>query len=194
MKNREQNSEKKETPDSEQCGGGCMNTDAKNLWFIGGAIIILVIIFSIAMFRTQEHSTMPQNHQIGQPVAYGYGGNIDPFAGPVFDTFSGQQVAFRQEAAPPPCALSPQAHQHLYSGNAGQQVAFRQPMHNPSTLPRCPMTHPHAQALGQGQQVAFTQGMQQNVQQRVPPIFNDAVMPHKYRGVCSNCHQILKRP
>lgn len=30
--------------------------------------------------------------------------------------------------------------------------------------------------------------------QPAPPIYSNAVMPHDYRGVCSNCHQILKSP
>ncbi|MBF0486045.1 MAG: magnetochrome domain-containing protein [Candidatus Omnitrophica bacterium] len=38
-----------------------------------------------------------------------------------------------------------------------------------------------------GNQVAMTQG----TATQAPPITRDAMMPHAYRGVCSNCHQIL---
>jgi len=38
------------------------------------------------------------------------------------------------------------------------------------------------------------QSFQQNYYQSPPPITSNAMMPHEYRGVCSNCHQILDLP
>ncbi|MBU1934392.1 magnetochrome domain-containing protein, partial [Patescibacteria group bacterium] len=58
-------------------------------------------------------------------------------------------------------------------------------------FPRCPNCR-GMMALGDN----LIQGVQPaafNNSIPAPPIYSDAQMPHAYRGVCSNCHQILKQ-
>ena len=67
---------------------------------------------------------------------------------------------------------------------------------DPGSFPKCPrcrslmariMDNPGG---GQVQNMYPQQGAQNN-SIPAPPIYSDAKMPHAYRGVCSNCHQIL---
>ncbi|MBF0243982.1 MAG: hypothetical protein HQL31_01750 [Planctomycetes bacterium] len=83
------------------------------------------------------------------------------------------QVAF----VPPNCQTCPTVTQCFPNSPApGQQVAFN---------PACPTP-----GLGLGGR-SWTQVAATQPATVIPPIFRDASMVHAFRGVCSNCHQVM---
>jgi predicted Fe-Mo cluster-binding NifX family protein len=57
------------------------------------------------------------------------------------------------------------------------------------SFPRCPRCKAHMARNGFNYQGGQNQGSNFV---SAPPIYSNAKMPHSYRGVCSNCHQILR--
>ncbi|MBF0254303.1 MAG: magnetochrome domain-containing protein [Candidatus Omnitrophica bacterium] len=77
-----------------------------------------------------------------------------------------------------PVAYAPRRFPNV--GNSMQPVAYVPP--NCATCPNVTQCFPNA---GPMQPVAMTQTIPP------PPIYTNAIMPHGYRGVCSNCHTVL---
>ncbi|MBF0486022.1 MAG: magnetochrome domain-containing protein [Candidatus Omnitrophica bacterium] len=176
------------------------STNTKSVWMAGGAVIVLVTLFCLAMFKTTDNSWPVQDAGQGG-MGFSGGGQQVAFANPncatcpsVAQCFpqgtgSAQQVAFTN----PNCATCPSftqcfpqgttgAQQAAYTPGCAQQVAFGRPV--------CPIGSQQrgmgrmlmgGQANGGYKNIAFTQTTP-------APIFRDAVMPHEYRGVCENCH------
>jgi len=101
-----------------------------------------------------------------------------------------------QVALPAGCATCPTAPQCFPGiGGAGgglSPIAFACPTQGFTQAgfqqPACPTGNNFAQPFSGGQQIALTTpGV-------APPITRDAILPHGFRGVCSNCHQILGTP
>ncbi|MBF0252862.1 MAG: hypothetical protein HQL29_03505 [Candidatus Omnitrophica bacterium] len=169
MKKRE--IKKKEICTDDSCGS-CANESSKQIWVIGIVGIILVTLFSIAMFNSGAKK-LPADTAM-QAVAFN---------------------GFMQQAAvPPACATCPTVAQCF----PAQPVAFQQGG-NPPQGAVCPTGNQYysAQPMQQQQQSVMQQGMQQvalamatPATATAPVIFRDAIMPHEFRGVCSNCHVI----
>lgn len=107
-----------------------------------------------------------------------------------------QQVAFGQNGGAIQCPFCGYSYNDIYTAARGstrcpncQAIA---PASNTATnrntavmVPPAGIVYPSgAQYPGPGQAVALTQPV------KAPPIFRDAVMPHKFRGVCENCHVV----
>jgi len=192
------------------CIDGCANASSGNLWFIGVCTVVLVIIFALAMFNIQDSKPVNPNQIATQPVAFGQGFmgfdggmgmgypdqvlpnspgfgvaapcppgvNCFPMSGGV------QQVAVTQGGVPPACATCPSVTNCFPQAGGAQQVALTTQGGVPPACATCPsVTNCFPQAAGQ--QIALTKPIG-----KAPPIFRDAIMPHGYRGVCSNCHII----
>lgn len=178
----------------------CEGINAKNQWAIGFAVVVIVTIFSIAMFKTRDTS-------LDNPVGF----NRDlpaPYQGSQEFLGLGQTVAFNQGAIPPGCATCPNLVQCFPQASPAQPVAFgvglsrcpfcrfnfNSPQAGPNGMPMCPRclrNLPAAIGNNNLTPVAFNlPPLFSNKGVLASPIFRDAVMLHEYRGVCSNCHLI----
>jgi len=150
----------------------CANIGSKNLWIIGVVVIVLASIFIFAIFRTKG----------------------DNSNAPVRQAFPAQQAAFQQSNYPIQCPFCGFAYNDLYAAARGGSrcpncqgvVPAANRANNgltnvalPANCMACPTV---TQCFPPGQTVAFTQPV------KAPPIFRDALMPHRFRGVCENCH------
>ncbi len=167
----------------------CFKPGTKKYLIMGMTAIVLITIFSVAMFKPQpnmgrqvdvRNNLNPRgpmaSQQPHQQVPYSTNG-----ASPVMCPFCGFYVS-NPIITPNGMLTCPNCARNIIppspSGGTFTQAAF-QPRHN--VYPN------YVQGLPQGQQVVFTKP-------GAPPITRDAVMPHPFRGVCSNCHQILETP
>jgi Magnetochrome domain len=170
---------KRDTNNKKKCDmttGGCAGETSKNIWLIGIAGIIIVTLFSIAMFKSGAKK-LPTNTAM-QPVAFN-----SMLDGPLVG-------GFQQAALPPGCVTCPTVTQ-CFPGQAlpQQPVAFQQAALPPGcvtcpTVTQCFPGQMPSQSRPPMQPVAFT------TNKTAPIIFRDAIMPHKFRGVCSSCHII----
>ena len=191
----------------------CLKSNVKQQWIVGITAVVLVAIFSIAMFNAEQRQ-LPVNNDPVIQAAFRPNSNIN-------------HGGFSQVALPAGCATCPSAPQ-CFPQTPVQQVAFRKPVGRAMMCPLCnfkilPSKGPGGMFncpqcrgafsmqpfSGAMSQVALPAGCatcpsapqcfpQQPVQQvaftknkvAAPPITRDAIMPHSYRGVCGNCHQI----
>ncbi len=114
----------------------------------------------------------PPQAQAVQPAVFSAGCAANPTAANCFPNMPMQQVAFA-----PGCATNPTA-ANCFPSAPMQQVAFAPGCGGNASAANC---FPY----GNVQRIALTKPLK-----AAPPIFRDAVMPHAYRGVCSNCHII----
>lgn len=167
----------------------CFNPLAKKQLFIGVVGIAIITVFSMAMFRPQP-DTKQQTQMFSQQRAVQYAPqhlqqapystrNFSPVTCPFCGfTSSNPAVTPNGMFTCPNCARNTALPAPPQSGGTFTQAAFQTGRN----------THPnYARGFVQGQQIAFTNPL-------APPITRDAVMPHPFRGVCSNCHQILETP
>lgn len=165
-------------------GGGlkdnyCASANAKQLWAVGITLVVIVTIFAVAMFRTNGassvHGGVTQMHQVAmqQPLGYRQCPSCNYLMqAPVSGNGGVQQC---------PNCLQPMS-MGLRGLGAPQPLAFSQAV----VPPACATCQGINRIAPQGQQVALTKTM------AAPPITKDALMPHGYRGVCSNCHVIVR--
>jgi hypothetical protein len=185
---------------SEICS--CLKPQAQKHWFIGIAIVVLITIFSLAMFHPKEE---PAQMVAGQGNFYGPGQRYSQQAIQSFPQGGMQQAAFRtQGIAPvlcPYCGFSASSPIFSPNGmltcpNCARNIVLPVGPHGggftqvalPHTIATCPnpaQCFPQQTPGGGFAPVAFTNPI------APPPITRNAIMPHEYRGVCSNCHQIL---
>lgn len=169
----------------------CFKLGAKNLWLVGIGAVALITIFSTAMFRPQQ-STGQQiearkssntSRQIPsqQPIQYApQASQQAPYStrgtSPVTCPFCGFYVS-NPIIAPNGTMTCPNCARNIILSSPSGGAFARRPGNN--AYPN------YAQGFTPGQQVAFTKP-------GAPPITRNAVLPHAFRGVCSNCHQILE--
>ena len=168
--------------------GAFKSTDAKQVWILGGVIVLLAILFSVVELTTKDKS-------IPVPDAQGV----------VTFSTGAQQAAF----VPPSCVTCPSAPQCFPPANTGgQQVAYapgcaQQVAYTPGCAQQVALTrqNPSAGTRSLGGQNALpyqVRGGYSNgtTGQKIvpPPIFRDAILPHEYRGICENCHIVKSVP
>ena len=190
--------------------GSCINSKIKNQWTIGIVLVILVTIFSFAIFNPKKDNELKPSVRQGQmqqqvqqyPQQQVQQYPQQQMQQPLAQSQAAQQVAFMNFNTVPAaprcrfCGFSainpiygpngavtcPNCTRNLpMPNNAGggfNQVAFQ---------PRNNMNPNYVPCFPQGQPVAFTNPL-------APPITRKATMIHPFRGVCSNCHQILETP
>lgn len=167
------------------------SSNAQGIWIVGIVIVLLVALACIGICHLQDNSLPAMD--------------ADQTAG-------GQQAAFM----PPNCATCPAAPQCFPAGTpVAQQIAFNNNCMQAAAYNPCMQAAAYtpgcmqAAAFQNNQAVApqtdwgQSQGMRQPQannntwgvstvaavgQTAPPPIFRDAVMPHRFRGVCENCH------
>lgn len=174
-----------ENKEDAQGVSSCFKPGTKKLVLIGITSIVFITIFSMAMFKPRQN----MERQVDARSSLNTRGQ----------TFSQQAPHATQSVSPVTCPfcgfyasnpiITPNG--MLTCPNCARNIippspsggAFTQAVFTPgrNVYPN------YAQGFTQGQQVAFTKP-------GAPPITRDAVMPHPFRGVCSNCHQILETP
>ena len=184
----------------------CANVGSKNLWIIGIAVIILASFFLLAIFKTGGDAAstntgsgriIPSPAAGAQQVAFA-NQNCQPYSGGYNQYYrqgpAAQQVAFQQSSNSVQCPFCAFVYNDINAITRGssrcpncQGIVPMQAMGNnglmPVALPANCMACPTVtQCFPPGQMVALTQPI------KAPPIFRDAVMPHRFRGVCENCH------
>ncbi len=145
--------------------GPCSGQHGRSAWMLGGSVVFLAIILSVAMFKTRDSAWTGQN------VASG----------------AAQQAAFRPNC---PTGFQPVA----FNQGQGMMrcprcnTAFNDPNCARRGFAQCPRCQNMISMRGQGGRgfanVALTRpGV-------AVPIFRDAAMLHEFRGVCENCHTV----
>jgi len=156
-----------------------MKPEKRNQLLIVIAVVILSLLLLMAMFRPRGNRGLGRNQmqafdQQGMGQYYSQTAQGFPPSQPV-DTFQGNAP----NANMPPANINgpTQVAMPCFGGGGGySQIAYR---------PGCATPQNYNAMTIPGQQVALTN--------TIPPptIFRDAILPHEFRGVCSNCHKIL---
>lgn len=149
------------------CESTCVNSNAKAIWAIGITVVILVLIVSIALSKGEKHNSTTQKLR-NQPVAW-------------TQTHTQFTCPFCQSLFQVPYAALGES---LQCPHCLGQIATGNNVNNTGPAMSQVMFFLRGQGQGQGR----TAGSQTHIPP--PTIFRDAVMPHEYRGVCSNCHVI----
>lgn len=162
--------------------GSCARANAQSAWMLGIGAIVLVTIASVAMFSSTTDAALPTSASLGQQAGF-FAGSPGGAGSALYAPTQHQMAPLQQVALPSGCATCPSVAQCFPQGAAAQQAAFaRGGCLVPGTMG----------ALGAaGQQAAMTQPQLQTTVVAAPPITRQAIMPHEYRGVCSNCHAIM---
>lgn len=195
----------------------CVNFDIKNKWTIGSVLIVLVIIFTMAMFKSSDgrgqrglrrSTALDRRENMLQVQAMqGFGQNRGPSNNAVgrrcpFCNFSLMYPGVTLDGAIncPNCfrnigtsntgnnAFNQVAYQ-CPVGGAFNQVAYQSPVGGGFTQVALPAGCATCPNAAQ----CFPPGQQVAFANNIlpPPISRNAAMFHQYRGVCSNCHTIL---
>lgn len=153
--------------DTNHCNS-CAHSNAKHFWIVGIALVVLLSVLSLAFHRPAANQIAPERVGYIQPYSY----ILCPHCQySFFDTAAG----INGSTTCPNCnrnipiTFAPNSQENLYTTPVTQI---------------CPLG---TRIFSPGQSVAMT------TVKSAPPISRDAVMPHGYRGVCSNCHTIFNK-
>ncbi|MBF0330800.1 MAG: hypothetical protein HQL17_02600 [Candidatus Omnitrophica bacterium] len=197
----------------------CRNTHASSVWWMGGGVVLVATVLCVIMFSSSDRAMPLQGMPVqGSTVLQG-GGQQAAFIPPNCATCPTAPQCFPGATPAQQVAYTPGCAQQVgYTPGCAQPVAFAVPNRSVGAQPlsagqntgrlQCPhcnyvYSDPNALARGASQcprcqniiQMAapgngFTTVALPQPIKGAPPIFRDALMPHKFRGVCERCHQV----